>query len=504
MRLAQNFEDTQRKSGHMPKKTEYLRKSKSHIVKSNTETEKYLKKKKKFFYDSKTLPLVSKNELQLSLPFLNRNSSPLQRLKKDIINEEKSKKRISKEIENILNDSNNSPNEDSSLLILNSNEELTGSPVIKRKDSYCEIQSKIFQNSNEDSNIKKDNFITKFNLNFKEISSPKDNFENSQPCFISPRMSSEIEKSNSNSILPLQQSNLIHQGNFFTSPHNRLVEDKLFPNNQDLPFSSYKHQQIDQDSFEEFDENNETPFLLSDDSDDSANEKKLSSVAKNFQSFGSNSDNHLSVSFSHNFKIFKKNSKNLLKNSKKYQKKKLQNNTVRKIEFINNSSKKKNTQSLEKLESLDIFPAKKEISDFHHFKKINNKMNMEKYKLNVSDIKIEKKLDEGFFGIVYKAKIWQISCAVKTFKNISGNNILNEKFEQFEKELGLIVSLRHPNIVLFLGYLYLILFFIYSILFFLFLFFSLSLFIFIFIFYFLFFFFYFYFYFILFYFFNLF
>ena len=79
------------------------------------------------------------------------------------------------------------------------------------------------------------------------------------------------------------------------------------------------------------------------------------------------------------------------------------------------------------------------------------KRDLTNFKLDVKELTFEKKLDEGEFGIVHKATLWGIPVAVKTHKKINLNTF-NSIRTEFLKEVNVLGSLRHPNIVLFIGY----------------------------------------------------
>ncbi|KAL9643691.1 hypothetical protein ABK040_016141 [Willaertia magna] len=66
----------------------------------------------------------------------------------------------------------------------------------------------------------------------------------------------------------------------------------------------------------------------------------------------------------------------------------------------------------------------------------------------VEEIKIQKKIGEGGCGTVYSAKWGDNTVAIKSIK-ISDDN--DEENEDFEREVSLLSSLRHPNIVTFYG-----------------------------------------------------
>ncbi|KAF0983328.1 hypothetical protein FDP41_010393 [Naegleria fowleri] len=87
---------------------------------------------------------------------------------------------------------------------------------------------------------------------------------------------------------------------------------------------------------------------------------------------------------------------------------------------------------------------------FSHYGSLNSgeSSTMEKnlqYIIPVSDLKIEKKIGEGASGSVYKAKYNMMDVAVKTIIR------KDDTHQDFEKEVMLLVKLRHPNIICFYG-----------------------------------------------------
>ncbi|KAG2370690.1 hypothetical protein C9374_008961 [Naegleria lovaniensis] len=67
------------------------------------------------------------------------------------------------------------------------------------------------------------------------------------------------------------------------------------------------------------------------------------------------------------------------------------------------------------------------------------------YVIPVTELKIEKKIGEGASGSVYKAKYNMMDVAVKTIIR------KDDTHQDFEKEVMLLVKLRHPNIICFYG-----------------------------------------------------
>eukprot|EP01101_Sappina_pedata_P008391 TRINITY_DN4638_c0_g1_i1.p1 TRINITY_DN4638_c0_g1~~TRINITY_DN4638_c0_g1_i1.p1 ORF type:complete len:638 (+),score=270.87 TRINITY_DN4638_c0_g1_i1:222-1916(+) len=70
------------------------------------------------------------------------------------------------------------------------------------------------------------------------------------------------------------------------------------------------------------------------------------------------------------------------------------------------------------------------------------------WEIEYEELRMGEKLGEGAFGIVNKAKWRGISVAVKQLKI---NNMTNDVLADFQKELGLLAKLRHPNVVLLMG-----------------------------------------------------
>ncbi|KAG2388364.1 hypothetical protein C9374_000528 [Naegleria lovaniensis] len=65
----------------------------------------------------------------------------------------------------------------------------------------------------------------------------------------------------------------------------------------------------------------------------------------------------------------------------------------------------------------------------------------------IENIEILKKIATGGFGIIYQGKLWnKVDVAIKLLKNDA-----EEMDEEFEKEVSLLSSLKHPNIVTFYG-----------------------------------------------------
>jgi serine/threonine-protein kinase CTR1 len=66
-----------------------------------------------------------------------------------------------------------------------------------------------------------------------------------------------------------------------------------------------------------------------------------------------------------------------------------------------------------------------------------------------SEIKLTERVAEGSFGVVMKGRYNNADVAVKVLK--SNVDDQDELIESFEHEVSILKSLRHPNIVLFMG-----------------------------------------------------
>ena len=66
------------------------------------------------------------------------------------------------------------------------------------------------------------------------------------------------------------------------------------------------------------------------------------------------------------------------------------------------------------------------------------------------EIKLEKQVGEGSFGVVYKALFRGASVAVKRMRPVF-SELTNKDIEEFNKEAYMMSRLRHPNIVLVMG-----------------------------------------------------
>lgn len=110
--------------------------------------------------------------------------------------------------------------------------------------------------------------------------------------------------------------------------------------------------------------------------------------------------------------------------------------------------KRKNEQELNLLEVdkiVDDFMKEVTIPEF----KVNDKM----FEIKFNEMKIKKMIGQGGMGKVFLANWNRIKVAFKVFE-ISDDNIYNKEsdFEDFEKELNIINSLSHPNIIKFYGF----------------------------------------------------
>jgi len=87
------------------------------------------------------------------------------------------------------------------------------------------------------------------------------------------------------------------------------------------------------------------------------------------------------------------------------------------------------------------------LSDSH--KQLRLRSVTEYWSIKRSDIILEKKLDEGSQGVVYRAQWRGLLVAAKTVK-YSGS-AMQEETQEFLQEISLLSRMRHPNLVLFLG-----------------------------------------------------
>jgi len=72
---------------------------------------------------------------------------------------------------------------------------------------------------------------------------------------------------------------------------------------------------------------------------------------------------------------------------------------------------------------------------------------IEEWEIPMKEITLEKKLGEGIFGTVYRAKWRGSTVACKKLKNPD----VHDELSDFKKEISIIGKLRHPNVLLFLG-----------------------------------------------------
>eukprot|EP00475_Leptophrys_vorax_P008101 TRINITY_DN15202_c0_g1_i3.p1 TRINITY_DN15202_c0_g1~~TRINITY_DN15202_c0_g1_i3.p1 ORF type:complete len:708 (+),score=134.10 TRINITY_DN15202_c0_g1_i3:223-2346(+) len=73
-------------------------------------------------------------------------------------------------------------------------------------------------------------------------------------------------------------------------------------------------------------------------------------------------------------------------------------------------------------------------------------------KIRFSDIKLGKKIGDGTFGEVYEASLWSQPVAVKIMRIKSEeSNKANSQLRKFQKEVNIMKTLRHPNIVEYMG-----------------------------------------------------
>ncbi|KAG2392038.1 hypothetical protein C9374_013523 [Naegleria lovaniensis] len=88
-------------------------------------------------------------------------------------------------------------------------------------------------------------------------------------------------------------------------------------------------------------------------------------------------------------------------------------------------------------------------SDHHHHSPSRHQQKQKpSFIIPIEHIEIEKKVAAGGFGVVYKGKLWnKVDVAIKLLKASDRE----EMDEEFEKEVSLVSSLRHANIVTFYG-----------------------------------------------------
>jgi serine/threonine protein kinase len=83
------------------------------------------------------------------------------------------------------------------------------------------------------------------------------------------------------------------------------------------------------------------------------------------------------------------------------------------------------------------------------FSKKTSTANQYEWEIPFSEIKIEKKLGEGSFGTVFKAKWRGCDVACKELKD--AGKVTSDVLEDFKKEIAILGKLRHPNVVLYMG-----------------------------------------------------
>lgn len=77
---------------------------------------------------------------------------------------------------------------------------------------------------------------------------------------------------------------------------------------------------------------------------------------------------------------------------------------------------------------------------------------VESWEISFSDLKLHKKIAEGFFGEVYKGELWGKTVAVKRLKlNYQSNEDSDKIVYKLKQEAAVMSSLRHPNVLLFMG-----------------------------------------------------
>eukprot|EP00762_Andalucia_godoyi_P003188 ANDGO_01124.mRNA.1 hypothetical protein len=74
------------------------------------------------------------------------------------------------------------------------------------------------------------------------------------------------------------------------------------------------------------------------------------------------------------------------------------------------------------------------------------------YEIPLSELKLQKELGRGAFGVVYRGVWHGTDVAVKRLEKTQVSNIPEDVlFNSFESEVSLLADLRHPNVVLFMG-----------------------------------------------------
>lgn len=70
------------------------------------------------------------------------------------------------------------------------------------------------------------------------------------------------------------------------------------------------------------------------------------------------------------------------------------------------------------------------------------------FEISYKDLKFDKRISEGGYGIVYKGRWMSTVVAIKEIKK---EIIEQDKLEEFRNECSVMEVIRHPNIVMFLG-----------------------------------------------------
>jgi serine/threonine protein kinase len=70
------------------------------------------------------------------------------------------------------------------------------------------------------------------------------------------------------------------------------------------------------------------------------------------------------------------------------------------------------------------------------------------FEIMYNELKFDRKISEGGYGIVYKGR-WKST--VVAIKEIKKEIVEQEKLEEFKTECAVMEVIRHPNIVMFLG-----------------------------------------------------
>ena len=72
---------------------------------------------------------------------------------------------------------------------------------------------------------------------------------------------------------------------------------------------------------------------------------------------------------------------------------------------------------------------------------------LESWEIDYSQLTILDKIGDGAFGEVFKGRLWGTDVAVKTVKN----KLTKETLNDLKNEIAILSTLRHPNIVLYIG-----------------------------------------------------